>query len=110
MKRTEFTIWLYIHINSAICEFLESNKDEESYSNYRLDIVPDDTPGNIIPYNVSFLPNDQADYLFMPRLSALIEYYVNEETADVEPVSCVRSIAAFIDCWIGSGKWAQEPL
>lgn len=100
MKRTEFTIWLYIHIDSAICEFLESNKDEESYSNYRLNIVPDGTPGNIIPYKVSFLPNDQADYLFMPRLSELIEYDVNEETAEAEPKSCVRSIAAFMDRWL----------
>ena len=108
MKRTEFTIWLYIHIDSAICEFLESNKDEESYSNYRLNIVPDDTPGNIIPYSVSFLPNDQADYLFMPRLSDLLEVYVDEDTGKTENIACVRLIAAFIDRWIESGKWREE--
>ena len=108
MKRTEFTIWLYIHINSAIEEFMESNKDEESYSNYRLNIVSDDTPGNIIPYEVSFLPNDQADYLFMPRLSNLLEVYVDEETGKIENMPCVHSIAAFIDRWIESGKWKEE--
>lgn len=110
MKRTEFTIWLYIHIDSAICEFLESNKDEESYSNYRLNIVPDDREGLLIPYDVSILPGDQADYLFMPRLSELLEDDVDQETGDVEKISCVHAIAAFIDRWIGSGKWAQEPL
>lgn len=109
MKRTEFSIWLYIHINSAIEEFLESNKDEESYSNYRLNIVPDDTPGNIIPYDVSFLPNDQADYLFMPRLSNLLDVYVDEETGEIEHTSNVHTIAEFIDRWIGSGKWKEEP-
>ena len=64
----------------------------------------------LIPYDVSILPGDQADYLFMPRLSELLEDDVDQETGDVEKISCVRAIAAFIDRWIGSGKWTQEPL
>lgn len=110
MKRTEFSIYLYLHIEQAINDFLEVNKDESIYPNFRLSIVPDNTGGLLIPYDVSILPNDQADYLFMPRLSDLLEDYVEGDTADVEPMPCVHSIAAFIDRWIESGKWNEEGL
>ena len=110
MERTEFSIYLYLEISQAINEFLEANKDESTYPHYRLSIEPNKQEGLLIPYEVSFLPNDQADYLFMPRLSELLEDYVNMDTADVEPIPCIHAIAAFIDHWIGSGKWNEEPL
>ena len=110
MKRTEFSIYLYLHITWAIEEFLESNKDDSTYSQYRLNIVPDDQEGLLIPYNVSVLPNDQADYLFMPRISELLQEYVDQDTGEIEETCSIHAIAAFIDSWIGSGKWTQEPL
>lgn len=109
MQRTEFTILLYVHIRSAIMEFVETHKDWDTYDNYRLSIEPDDRKENIIPYEVKFVPSEQADYLFMPRLSELIDYYVDEQ-GNVEPTDNISSIAPFIDRWIGSGRWTEEPL
>lgn len=100
MKRTEFTIWLYVHIRSAIMEFVETHKDWDTYDNYRLSIEPDDQEGNLIPYEVKFVPGEQADYLFMPRLSDLIEHCVDEQTGDVEVTDNISTIAPFIDRWM----------
>lgn len=100
MSKTEFSIYLYLHINNAIEDLLKDYDEKKDYSGFYLSIEKSEEEGLLVPYEVSIVTIDHADYLFMPKVTALIEDYVDCETGKIVPTSCVKSIADFIDRWM----------
>lgn len=61
-------------------------------------------------FDIMLVDAEEADYLFMPRISELLQEYVDQDTGEIEETCSFHAIAYFIDDWIGSGKWTQEPI
>lgn len=100
MSKTEFSIYLYLHISNVIEDFLKDYDEKKDYSGFYLSIEKSEEEGLLIPYEVSIVTIDNADYLFMPKVTALIEDFVDCETGKILPTSCVKAIADFMDRWM----------